>query len=119
MSMGFPALKPLIFAWQTSAMNPLDANLPADHQADHQADDPASAQTAYWRRTQRLTGALLLVWALIAFGMTYFARALSFKFFGWPFSFWVAAQGAILVFLAIVAYYAYAMRRLDEAQEPH
>ena len=75
-------------------------------------ESPAHAQ--YWRRTQRLTGALLLVWALVAFGLTYFARDLNFKFFGWPFSFWVAAQGAILVFIAIVAYYAYATRKLDE-----
>lgn len=72
------------------------------------------AQTAYWRRIQRLTGVLLLIWALVAFGLTYFARSLSFKFFGWPFGFWVAAQGAILVFIAIVAYYAYATRKLDE-----
>ena len=82
------------------------------------ANKQASAQADYWRRTQRLTGALLLVWALVAFGLTYFARDLSFKFFGWPFSFWMAAQGGILVFLAIVAFYAYAMRRLDEAQAP-
>ena len=76
------------------------------------SDSPAPAQ--YWRRTQRLTGALLLVWALVAFGLTYFARDLSFKFFGWPFGFWMAAQGAILVFIAIVAYYAHATRKLDE-----
>ncbi|CAN5133810.1 DUF4212 domain-containing protein [soil metagenome] len=76
-------------------------------------ESPSQAQ--YWRRTQHLTGALLLVWVLVAFGVTYFARDLSFKLFGWPFGFWMAAQGAILVFIAIVAYYAYAMRKLDEA----
>jgi len=74
-------------------------------------------QVQYWRRIQRLTGALLLIWALVAFGVTYFARDLSFRFFGWPFGFWVAAQGAILVFIAIVAYYAYASRKLDELYE--
>jgi putative solute:sodium symporter small subunit len=72
------------------------------------------AQAAYWRRIQRLTGLLLLIWALVAFGLTYFARDLSFTFFGWPFGFWVAAQGAILVFIAIVAYYTHATRKLDE-----
>ena len=77
----------------------------------------SSAQANYWRRTQVLTGALLIVWALVAFGLTYFARDLSFKIFGWPFGFWVAAQGAILVFIAIVGYYAYAMRKREEAQD--
>ena len=72
----------------------------------------------YWARTQRLTAWLLLVWLLVSFGITYFARQLSFTFFGWPFSFWVASQGALLVFCAIVAFYAYAMRRLDEAHRP-
>ncbi len=74
----------------------------------------STAQANYWRRTQRLTGALLLVWLLAAFGLTYFARDLSFIFFGWPFGFWFAAQGEILVFIAIVAYYAHATRKLDE-----
>ena len=78
----------------------------------------SSAKSSYWQRTRRLTGILLIVWALVAFGLVYFARDLSFNFFGWPFGFWVAAQGAILVFLAIVAYYAYAMRKLEEAQGP-
>lgn len=72
----------------------------------------------YWARTQRLTAWLLLFWLLVSFGTTYFARQLSFTFFGWPFSFWVASQGALLVFCAIVAFYAYAMRRLDEAHRP-
>lgn len=75
------------------------------------------AQTRYWRRTQGLSAALLLVWALVALGPVYFARNLSFKFFGWPFGFWLAAQGAILVFLIIVAFYAHAMRRLEDLQD--
>lgn len=74
----------------------------------------ANARSDYWRRTRRLTGALLLVWFLVSFVLIYFARQLSFDFFGWPFGFWVASQGALAVFCLIVAYYAWAMRRLDE-----
>jgi len=78
--------------------------------------DPAARNLRYWQRTRRLTGGLLLVWALVCFGITFFARELSaLRFFGWPFSFWVAAQGALLVFCGIVAYYAYAMGKLDES----
>lgn len=75
----------------------------------------AQQRAQYWHRTRQLTAWLLLVWALVSFGLTFFARELSFSFFGWPFSFWVASQGALLVYGLIVAYYALAMRRLDGA----
>ena len=83
------------------------------------AADPASDRLhRYWQRTRRLTGQLLLVWAGISFGLTYFARELNFTFFGWPFSFWVASEGAMIVFCILVAYYARAMRKLDELYRP-
>jgi putative solute:sodium symporter small subunit len=68
----------------------------------------------HWRRTLRLTVALLAVWFVASFGVAWFARDLSFDFFGWPFSFWVGAQGALLVYLGLVALYARRMRRLDQ-----
>ena len=69
----------------------------------------------YWRKNLNITGILLAIWFVVTFVVSYFARELSFNFFGWPFSFWVASQGALLVFCLIVGYYAFAMRKLDEA----
>ena len=78
------------------------------------AFDPVRAARArHWRRTQRLTAALLLVWFLVGFVVTWFARDLDFPFFGWPFSFWVAAQGGIIVFVVLLAVYARRMARND------
>ena len=68
----------------------------------------------YWRRVRWLTTALLLAWLVVSFSVVFDARRFSFPFFGWPFSFWWAAQGAPLAFLALVALYALAMNRLDE-----
>ena len=68
---------------------------------------------AYWRKTLRLTAFLLAIWFVVTFVMGYFARDLNFNFFGWPFSFWVAAQGALIVYVLIIAYYARTMNRLD------
>jgi len=69
-----------------------------------------------WCRVRRLTGALLLVWATAGFGLVYFARTLNaYVFFGWPLGYWIAAQGAMLVFLAIVVGYAWAMGREDSS----
>jgi putative solute:sodium symporter small subunit len=67
----------------------------------------------YWRRNLRITAALLAVWFIVTFVVAYFARDLRFAFFGWPFSFWVAAQGALVVYLLLVWFYARCMDRLD------
>ena len=75
----------------------------------------AAARALHWRRSRRLSFGLLLIWALVTFGGTFFARELSFNFFGWPFSFWLAAQGAVLIYCVLVTYYAYAMHKLDKA----
>ncbi len=78
-------------------------------------------QRRYWRKNLRLTGVLLLIWFVVTFGVSYFARELSFNFLGWPFSFWMAAQGSLVVYGLIIAFYAWAMHRLDVAhgvQEP-
>lgn len=69
----------------------------------------------YWRKTLHLTAALLMIWFLVSFVASYFARELSFSFFGWPFSFWLAAQGAPLIYGLIIGFYAWAMHRLDRA----
>jgi putative solute:sodium symporter small subunit len=68
----------------------------------------------YWSTVQRLTGGLLLLWFVVTFVLSYFSRELSFLFFGWPFGFWMAAQGGLLVYAVIVAFYAWFMNRLDE-----
>lgn len=78
---------------------------------------PLKPNNHYWRRNLRLTGLLLALWFGVTFGVSFFARELSFGFFGWPFSFWVASQGALIVYAAIVWYYAWAMNRLDREQE--
>ena len=68
----------------------------------------------YWQRNQRITGILLGIWFVVTFVVSYFARNLSFNFFGWPFSFWMGAQGALVVYVAIIWYYAHYMNKLDQ-----
>jgi putative solute:sodium symporter small subunit len=67
----------------------------------------------YWRKNLRITSILLGVWFFVTFVVGYFARDLNFNFFGWPFSFWVAAQGALIVYVLIIWYYARYMNKLD------
>lgn len=73
------------------------------------------SQRHYWRKNQALTAVLLAALFAVTFGVSYFARELSFSFFGWPFSFWVAAQGALGVYVLIIGVYARVMARWDRA----
>lgn len=60
---------------------------------------------------------LLFIWFVVTFVVSYYARELSFKFFGWPFSFWVGAQGSLVVYVMIIGFYARFMGRLDVEYE--
>jgi putative solute:sodium symporter small subunit len=67
----------------------------------------------YWHKNLTITAILLGIWFFVTFVIGYFARDLNFSFFGWPFSFWVAAQGALIVYVVIIWYYAHYMNKLD------
>ena len=61
-----------------------------------------------------LKAGLLGVWVLVSFVATYFARDLQQITLGdWPLGYWIAAQGAVLVFIGIVVVYAWAMSRFE------
>jgi len=68
----------------------------------------------YWRTNLRITAILLAIWFVVTFVVGYFARDLNFTFFGWPFSFWVGGQGALVVYVLIIGFYARYMNRLDQ-----
>ena len=68
----------------------------------------------YWQKNLRITGILLAIWFVVTFVVSFFARDLSFSFFGWPFSFWMGAQGALVVYVVIIWYYAHYMNKLDQ-----
>ena len=60
-----------------------------------------------------LRSVLLLLWFVAAFGGTFFARDLQLMVAGWPFGFWFAAQGGVLVFIAIVVVFAWIANRRE------
>jgi putative solute:sodium symporter small subunit len=67
----------------------------------------------YWRKNVRITAVLMVIWALVTYGIGFYARELNFNFFGWPFSFWIGAQGAPAIYVALIGFYAWYMNRLD------
>ena len=89
----------------------------------HSQDSPPAGglsrerREAYWARNIRILTVLLLIWAAVSFG----AGILLHRWLdqwtlpgsGFPLGFWFAQQGALLVFVVLVAVYAYKMNRLD------
>lgn len=67
----------------------------------------------YWRKNLRITAVLLVIWFVVTFVLSYYARELSFNFFGWPFSFWMGAQGSLIVYVVLIWYYARTLNKMD------
>jgi putative solute:sodium symporter small subunit len=68
----------------------------------------------YWRKNLRITTILMAIWFIVTFVIGWYARELSFSFFGWTFAFWVGAQGALAIYVIIIWYYARYMNKLDQ-----
>ena len=80
------------------------------------------AQVDVVRATDALGGlrtVLLLLWAIASFGLMFFARDLQRAAGSWPFSFWLGAQGIVLVFVLIVGIYALLANRADRRSMTH
>ena len=64
----------------------------------------------------RLKALLLTVWVVFSFGTSYFARDLQALMPGWSAAYWMAAQGAVLMFLLIIVVYCVAMDYFERQQ---
>ncbi len=71
-------------------------------------------QEGYWRRNLGITAILLAIWFVVTYVMAFFAVPLAkIDFFGWPLSFYMAAQGSLIIYVIIIWYYARKMKKLD------
>jgi putative solute:sodium symporter small subunit len=68
----------------------------------------------YWQKNLNITAVLMAVWFVVTFVVSFYARDLSFNFFGWPFSFWMASQGSLIIYVVIIWFYARYMNQLDQ-----
>ena len=67
----------------------------------------------YWNKNLRITAILLAIWFVVTFVVGWLARDLSFRFLGFPFAFYMGAQGALIIYVVIIWYYARYMDKLD------
>ncbi len=80
-----------------------------------------AAKGRYWKAQLRCVGVLLSVWFLVSFGCGILLRDwldANFPSVGSaPFGFWMAQQGAIIVFVFLLIAYAIWMGRLEDKFE--
>ena len=69
----------------------------------------------YWSANIRIIVISLIIWALVSFGFGILLRPLlsGISVGGTDLGFWFAQQGSILVFLALIFFYAWRMNKLD------
>ena len=65
-----------------------------------------------------LKAVLLAVWVVSSFGVVFFARDLQAWVQGWQLGYWMAAQGAVLMFMLIALVYCVAMDSLERRAVP-
>ena len=69
----------------------------------------------YWKANIRLMLVLLAIWFTVSFGFGILLvdQLNQIPFFGFKFGFWWAQQGSIYVFIGLIFYYAYKMKKID------
>lgn len=74
-----------------------------------------TTKNAYWQANLRLIKISLIIWALVSFGFGIVLRPLlsGIPVGGTDLGFWFAQQGSIIVFLALIFFYAWRMNKLD------
>ena len=74
-----------------------------------------SDNNSYWSANIRTIQICLVIWAIVSFGFGILLRPLlsGIAVGGTDLGFWFAQQGSILVFLALIFFYAWRMNKLD------
>lgn len=76
---------------------------------------------AYWKENIRLLLTLMAIWFVVSFGFGILLRDFLDQFMlgGFPLGFWFAQQGSIYVFIVLVFYYAWRMKKIEQRYALH
>ncbi len=70
---------------------------------------------AYWKENKRLTTIIMIIWALVSYGAALVVGTLNnIVIFGFPFGYYMGAQGSITIFVILIFYYAHRMNDIDK-----
>lgn len=76
---------------------------------------------AYWRATVRLLSIMLFVWFSVAIVLSIILAPIlnSIKLGGYPLGFWLAQQGSMFIFIALIFIYVYLIGKIDRKFDVH
>ena len=74
----------------------------------------------YWQKNLRITAILLVCWFVLTFVIGFYARELhNITILGFPFGFYMGAQGSLALYVAIIGFYAWYMNKQDRIYGVH
>ena len=69
----------------------------------------------HWAETRSLPTWILILWFVFSMGIFFFANSLnSITFFGWPFGFYMAAQGSLVIFVVLIVVLNAKQEKIDD-----
>jgi putative solute:sodium symporter small subunit len=70
----------------------------------------------YWKYNIRLTAITLAIWFFVGYVCVFFVAGLnSVVIYGFPFGYYMGAQGSLIVFVVLIFNYAFRMNKADRA----
>ncbi len=101
-----------------NSSRPITRNVTPYSNNGHSRTDPVmklnEKQRTYWHLNLALTAALLSVCFITILVCAIYAVPFNrFQFFGFPLSFYIFSQGALLIFVLLVGIHVLSMNRLD------
>jgi putative solute:sodium symporter small subunit len=73
------------------------------------------ASAAHWRKTRNLTILVLIIWAIFALVIHWFATPLNdIVFLGFPLGYYMAAQGSLIVFVLLIFFQNWRQDAIDD-----
>jgi putative solute:sodium symporter small subunit len=70
---------------------------------------------AYWKLNIRLTTIVMVIWFVVTYVAIFFTPQLnSIVILGFPFGYYMGAQGSLIIFVILIFWYAFKMNAADK-----
>ncbi len=82
--------------------------------------DDADRKRRHWDKTRNLTIVILILWAIFAFVLPWYAHALNqYQFIGFPLGFYFTAQGSLIAFVVLIVVQNWFQDKIDDEYGMH